>query len=59
MADTGKYFNNLAKAIHYGVQEGLIGDLSVKEQCNIDDYINYLWEVHNKTDELLGKSILA
>ena len=49
----GKYFNNVVRCIHYGIDSGLIhSDLQVGEY-SVGEYLVYMQKVQDTTEELL------
>lgn len=49
---TNKHFKNLARAIHYGVEQEY---LNQEEVLTLQDHIDNLNKIYTKTDNLLGK----
>ena len=51
--EESKYFNNLAKAIHYGVEQGILSDLEMSGDFTVGEYLKQLESIYDTTKSLL------
>jgi len=48
-----RYYSNLAKAIRFGCEEGIVGsELVVSDTMSLEDYLKYLEGVYRKIEEV-------